>query len=83
MGKIVRDNKEVETRDGGSIVSACEELGVAFGCRSGVCGICIIDLIKGMENLNQKTLKVEELELDENCRLACQCKIKKGTVIIK
>lgn len=83
MGKIIRDNKEMEVGNDGAIVSACEELGIAFGCRSGVCSICIIEIIGGMENLNQKTLQEETIDLEKNCRLACQCKIKRGTVKLK
>jgi len=52
---------------------------IEFDCRAADCGICIMHVIKGMENLNpavgaeQDFLKAMHADADE--RLACQCRI--------
>ena len=53
MAKIKAGNREIKVNDGDSIISACEELGVPFGCYEGVCGSCRIKIIKGTENLSE------------------------------
>jgi len=83
MAKIKTDAKEIEIPDNSPIADACEQLGVMFSCRVGVCGICKIEIIEGMENLNPKTNEENDMGLADNERLACQCKIKTGTVKIK
>jgi len=83
MAKIKAGNREIKVNDGDSIISACEELGVPFGCYEGVCRSCKIKVIKGMENLSGLSDIEKESGLDKNERLACQCRIKKGVVEIK
>lgn len=86
MAKLVFDHngEEVEIPDGGPIAEACEQAGVPFACTEGVCGTCVIAIKEGGENLTAPTHEEEnflgEGTLDE--RLACQCKIKCGTVRI-
>lgn len=51
---------------------------ILFGCRTGICGTCIVKVHNGNENLNLKTEEESEvLELytsEENTRLACMLK---------
>lgn len=83
MAKLVLGDDELELDDGAPIKEACEEAGVPFACTEGVCGTCVIEVKEGNENLTEMTQ--EELdflgETDEE-RLACQCRIKQGTVKI-
>lgn len=81
---IVKTNdNHIELTDGDPIRDACEELGVPFGCRSGLCGTCMIDVVEGEENLSELTEEEIAMDRDRKHRLACQAKIKKGTVTIK
>ena len=83
MAKIKTDNKEAEVNDGDPIMDACEQLGVPFGCRIGVCGICRIEVEKGAENLSELTQEEKDAGMSQNTRLACRCRIKEGEVKIK
>ncbi|MDD1783101.1 (2Fe-2S)-binding protein [Enterovibrio sp. ZSDZ35] len=77
-----RTGNAVELTTGSSLIDL-EDTGkseVPFGCRSAACGTCLIDVVTGMNNLNQRTEEEQDLlsDLDmdgENRRLACQCKI--------
>ena len=83
MGTIIRNGKKMDTPDGDHITKACEELGVLFACEDGQCGTCEIQVVKGMDNLTTKTSQEEMMNIQKNNRLACQCKLKKGTIDIK
>jgi len=82
MAKIidVKTEREIEVADGESIKDACEKLGVPFGCNTGLCGTCMIDIVSGEENLSDLTEEEKILERDKKHRLACQCKIESGEV---
>ncbi|MCB1181002.1 MAG: (2Fe-2S)-binding protein [Chlamydiia bacterium] len=85
MGKLIFEDTgdEVEVADGEPIAEACEEAGVPFACTEGVCGTCVIEIQEGMNNLSEFTQEEEDFLGDmESERLACQCKLKKGTVKI-
>ncbi len=76
--------KEVELADGSPIADACEQAGVPFACTEGVCGTCVIEVTKGLENLSAFTEAEADFLGDSGSeRLACQCKIKHGLVKIK
>jgi ferredoxin len=77
-----KTKKSVEVSEGDDIRNACEELGVPFGCRDGICGTCMIDVVSGKDNLSPLHQKEKDLQRDESHRLACQCRIKKGDVNI-
>ncbi len=86
MAKLIfEDTQEViELPDGSTIAEACEEAGVPFACTEGVCGTCVIEVVEGMENLSDSTQ--EEQDFFGACtfeRLACQCKIKSGSVRLR
>lgn len=85
MGKLVvtATGEEFEIDDDAPIASACEEAGVPFACTEGVCGTCVIEVKEGMENLSPFTQEEEDFLGEMGCeRLACQCKLKKGTLKI-
>ncbi|HNZ49350.1 MAG TPA: 2Fe-2S iron-sulfur cluster-binding protein [Candidatus Hydrogenedentes bacterium] len=81
MACIVIDGVAMEVADGSPIIDACEEAGVTFGCRAGLCGSCVIVIESGMENLEAMTPEEENMGLAENQRLACQAVIRSGTVV--
>ncbi len=82
MAKLGRGKKVISVKDGESITAACEKLGVPFGCYEGKCGSCEVEVAEGEENLSEKTEEEECMPLPSGHRLACQCKIKQGTVIL-
>ena len=84
MGKLIYVKTKIskDVKDGDKIKNAAEEMGVLFGCEDGICGTCMIDVVKGEKNLSEITQAEKDLERDEKHRLACQCKMKKGEVVI-
>lgn len=83
MATLKTANKSLSVKDGSDLIDAAEKLGVPFGCTSGACGTCQIEIIQGAENLTEITDNELEMKLNKNVRLACQCKIKHGEVKIK
>ena len=86
MAKLIflNTDEEIEIPDGSDIKETCEQVGIPFACSEGVCGSCIIEITEGMDNLTDFTQAEKDfLGEMQNERLACQCKIKKGTVKIK
>lgn len=84
MGKIkIKDGDDsAQVPDGLPIKDACEELGLPFSCRNGMCATCLMDVTNGQENLSDLTRAEEIMGLDREHRLACQCKMKSGEVEI-
>lgn len=85
MAKVIFKNtgEEIELPDGSSITECCEEAGVPFACTEGICGTCVIEVLSGMENLSPVTQEeVDFLGVQNKERLACQCKIKSGSVTV-
>ena len=83
MAFVMRENQKVEVPDGSPIREACEELGILFGCRSGLCRTCEIAVLEGMSNLAEKNGLEKDHDLPPNHRLACQAQIMKGTVKVE
>lgn len=86
MAKLIFEdhNEEVEIPDGASIMEACEAAGVPFACTEGVCGTCVIEVTEGMDQLSEFNQAEADFLGDMGCeRLACQCKIKGGSVKVK
>ena len=73
-----------ELPDNSAIKEVCEEAGIPFGCKDGLCGTCLITVIEGKENLSLRNDKENDLlgPAGEE-RLACQCILKQGNVTIK
>lgn len=86
MAKLIFDHsgEGIDLPDNSPIAEACEEAGVPFACTEGVCGTCVIEVVEGTDCLSKPTQEEEDF-LGEPCseRLACQCRIKSGTVRIK
>ena len=80
MAKIILNDEELEIEDGKKIVELIEEAGVPIGCSNGVCGTCEIEVLEGMDNLSKINEEEEDLGMEGNRRLGCQCEIKSGTV---
>ncbi len=87
MAKVIFENtgEEFEVADGASIIDPCEKAGIVFACGyMGICGSCLVEVLEGMENLSDPTQEeIDFLGEDSNNRLACQCKIKGGSVKLK
>ena len=80
MAKVIIDNIEYEITDGEQIAEICEKHGIPFSCNSGVCGTCQIEILEGAENLDDLNKEENDLAMDRNHRLGCQCKIISGTI---
>ena len=80
MAKLYIDDEEIEVEDGTQIAEACENAGIPFSCNTGVCGTCQIEILEGAKNLSELNDEEDELGMDENNRLSCQCKILQGVV---
>ncbi len=80
MAKLFVDHIEYDVPDGKQIAEACETAGIPFSCNSGVCGTCQIEIVEGADNLSELNKEENELGMDRNHRLGCQCAIKSGTV---
>ncbi len=84
MAILKTDQEEIELQDRSRIKDVAEELGIPFGCRSGICGTCKIEVLEGEENLDDLNEQEQAMgDRDRTHRLACQCSILKGTVKIK
>lgn len=64
----------------GGSMEATAELGVLFGCHSGVCGKCATNVVSGLNNLSQPTDEETTMGLEAGRRLMCQSRILKGVV---
>ena len=80
MAKLIINDESFDVEPNKKIVEEIEEAGVPIGCSNGVCGTCEVEILDGMENLNDMTEEEEDLGMEGNKRLACQCSIKDGTV---
>jgi ferredoxin len=84
MAKLIfeHNDEEIDIEDGGEIAEPCEDGGVPFACTEGVCGTCVIEIIEGGDNLSEPTQEELDFLGDDVSeeRLACQCKLKSGTV---
>ena len=75
MAKIVLNGEEIEVENNTRIVDSIEEAGVPIGCSNGVCGTCEVEIIEGMENLNELTEEEEDMGMEGNKRLGCMCQL--------
>ncbi len=80
MAKLILNDEELEVSDGNNIVDVIEEAGVPIGCSNGVCGTCEVEVLEGMENLSEVNEAENDLGMEGNKRLGCQCVITKGEV---
>lgn len=83
MAKLKTEEKTLELADGAEIRETARELGVPFGCESGLCATCEVEVLEGYENLEEANEKEKLMGCEKPYRLACQTKIKSGEVKIK
>lgn len=76
----IKTRSRQKTAIAGSSMEAAAELGVLFGCHSGVCGKCATTVLSGLNNLSAPTAEEQAMDLEPSRRLMCQCRINKGTV---
>lgn len=76
------EGDELDVPDGEALLEYAEQLGVPFGCQDGVCGTCRCRVVAGLEYLGAKNEKEEDMDLDPDERLVCQCTIRGGEVEI-
>lgn len=79
MPTIKSRSSQVDAIAGGSMEAAAD-LGVLFGCHSGVCGKCATTVVSGLNNMSEPTEEEISMDLDPERRLMCQARINKGTV---
>ena len=80
MATIILNDEAIEVEDGENICDVIEEAGVPIGCSNGVCGTCEVEVNEGMENLSKLNQEEEDLGMEGNKRLGCQCSLISGTV---
>ena len=86
---FVEEGRSIEVADGSRLQDAIDEAEaeIEFGCREGECATCIIEVVEGMEFLGtpneneQLTLMPDEIE--RGVRLACQCRVARGRIVIR
>lgn len=82
MATLSLNDQDINIPDGEKIVTFIEEAGVPIGCSNGVCGTCEIEVLEGMDNLSARNQEEEDLGMEGNRRLGCQCTINAGAVKI-
>lgn len=77
------DDTTVEVELGARLPDVCDDegLSLAFGCREGGCGTCLIEVLDGMASLSVAEPTEREMldimaEGRPNARLACQCVVR-------
>lgn len=89
--KLMPQNVEVALPNGSSLTELEFELhgreSIPFGCRAGVCGACVIEILQGVDYLGAKGKEERDfLETlgfpGDSFRLACQCSVN-GAVTIQ
>ena len=80
MAEVTAGRQTEYLPDGARIKDACAALGVPFCCEHGECGTCMIEVAEGLENLEPAAAHEHLLGLPPNLRLACQARIRSGTV---
>ena len=76
MAKLTVGDQDFHIKNGSGIIDECTKADIPFGCQDGMCGTCVIDVLDGKENLGDLTQEEKDLGLNEEKRLACQCKVK-------
>ena len=73
MAKLILNGEDLEVPENEKFVDQIEEAGVPIGCSNGVCGTCEVEILDGMQNLNELTEEEEDLGMEGNKRLGCMC----------
>lgn len=86
---ITTDKLSIDVPEGYALIDLCDQhdTSILFGCRDGACGACMIKVIEGADNLSSMEDHerdfLETMAAAENERLACQCRVSGGDVIIE
>ncbi len=83
MAVLKSTSAEVNVVNGEGLSEAAADLGVSFGCRKGVCGACVVEVLEGMENLAAKNDAEAEYSMRDSDRMMCQCSVVSGSISIK
>ncbi len=83
MAYLVVNDVTKEVKDNAIFIEEASELGIPFGCQEGSCMTCLVDVIEGMDQLNDRTENEKMLGIKGKQRLTCQCKIKWGVVKLR
>lgn len=84
MAKLICNGEEIPMEEGEPLKPKLEEMGVPFACEEGICGTCIIEVVKGGEHLSERTEEEDDFLGDvPHERLGCQCKMGSGDVEIE
>jgi ferredoxin len=87
---VLPTEKSAEVETGELLLEAGEKAGVEMeaGCFNCSCGTCVVEIVSGMENLEEPT--PEELDVldswnrdPEKYRLTCCVKVKDGDVVLR
>jgi ferredoxin len=59
---------------------------IQFGCRSGACGACLIEIVEGVTPFNEKSAEEQAFlsmlgYAGDAFRLACQCRLRNNVTI--
>lgn len=87
---LIQPSSELVELPRNSILTALEEVQdrvIPFGCRSGACGSCAIEVLEGISNLTtaddtERSFLTVLGYPEERYRLACQCRLK-GDITIR
>lgn len=82
MPKVTHKNASVDSQNGQLLreVTQQNNWDIPYACENGICGTCIVKVVKGSENLSameeQEKMTLQALGVDDGeHRLACQCRV--------
>ncbi len=85
--EVKNDGGKVEVPDGSLLADIDGKCSVLFACKTASCASCKVKVLEGMENLEPPNdLEKAGLEIfgtDPIERLMCQCKLKKGKIVVE
>ena len=76
------EGKSCQVERDTKIMVACDQVAssISFGCRRGVCGTCIIDVMEGLEHIAPPGMQEEDTRKEicakANQRMACQARVR-------
>ena len=75
LDKNLNPYTEATIQEQHPLIDICykERLPINFSCRIGMCGTCIINVVRGQDNISPLSEAEQFFNLEPNERLACQC----------
>lgn len=86
---ITTDDLTIDVKEDYPLIDMCEDhdTSILFGCRDGACGACMVKVVEGSDFINPPSEDekefLETMAAEPNERLACQCKVKGGDIVIE